>query len=149
VNPVPVAPTVDDDTDLTIAVDLSGPAELRPATPIGPSLIGENSYRKRILNFVESVRPSRGRKEPSRGMIDVAFNAMQAMQDTIADLKLSAYSPDVIVEVPRNACGFFEFWRAEELIVLGRERAAQAFGQAQLSRQPDIDGRAAGADQPD
>ena len=51
---------------------------------------------------------------------------MQAMQDTIADLKLSAYSPDVIVEVPRNACGFFEFWRAEELIALGRGRVEQA-----------------------
>jgi len=60
----------------------------------------------------------------------VAFTSMQAMQDTIARLRLSAYSPDVMVEVPRNACGFFEFWRAEELIALGRERAAQAFAQA-------------------
>ena len=32
----------------------------------------------------------------------------------------------MLVQVPRNACGFFEFWRAEELIALGRERAAQA-----------------------
>jgi len=31
------------------------------------------------------------------------------------DLKLSAYSPEVIVKIPRNACGFFEFWRAKEL----------------------------------
>jgi NTE family protein len=31
-----------------------------------------------------------------------------------------------MVEIPRNACGFFEFWRAEELIALGRERAANA-----------------------
>lgn len=130
VNPVPVAPTLDDATDLTIAVDLSGPPELRPLPPISPSLIGDNSYRRRILKFVESVRSAPGRKEPSRGLLDVAFIAMQTMQDTIADLKLSAYSPDVIVEIPRNACGFFEFWRAEELIALGRERAAQAFAQA-------------------
>ena len=53
--------------------------------------------------------------------------SMQAMQDTISQLRLSAYSPDVLIEIPRNACGFFEFWRAEELIALGRERAAQAF----------------------
>jgi NTE family protein len=111
-------------------VDLSGLPELRPLPPISPSLIGDNSYRRRILKFVESVRPARGRKEPSRGLLDVAFTAMQTMQDTIADLRLSAYSPDVIVEIPRNACGFFEFWRAEELIALGRERAALAFTQA-------------------
>jgi NTE family protein len=106
VNPVPVAPTLDDATDLTIAVDLSGPAELR------------------------AVPPPRGRKEPSRGLLDVAFAAMQTMQDTIADLRLSAYSPDVTIEVPRNACGFFEFWRADELIALGRARAAAAFSEA-------------------
>jgi NTE family protein len=133
VNPVPVAPTLDDATDLTIAVDLSGPPEVRPSPPISPSLIGDNSYRRRIQKFVDSVRPARGREEPSRGLFDVAFTAMQTMQDTIADLKLSAYSPDVIVEVPRNACGYFEFWRAEELIALGRERAARAFGQANTS----------------
>jgi NTE family protein len=52
------------------------------------------------------------------------------MQDTITRLKLAAYSPDVIVDIPRNACGFFEFWRAEELIALGRERAAQGFAKS-------------------
>ena len=130
VNPVPIAPTLDDATDLTIAVDLSGPPESGPVPPTTPSLIGDSSYRRRILKFVESVRPARGRKEPSRGLLDVAFTAMQTMQDTIADLKLLAYSPDVIVEIPRNACGFFEFWRAEELIALGRERAGRAFALA-------------------
>jgi NTE family protein len=50
---------------------------------------------------------------------------MEAMQNTIARLKLAAYAPDV--EIPRNACGFHEFWRAEELIQLGRERTARAF----------------------
>lgn len=132
VNPVPVAPTLDDATDLTVAVDLSGPREASPMPPLGPSLIGDNSYRRRILKFVDAVRPARQRAEPSRGLFDVAFTAMQAMEDTIADLKLSACPPDVMIEIPRNACGFFEFWRAEELIALGRERAARAFAQAGL-----------------
>ncbi len=35
--------------------------------------------------------------------------------------------PDVTVEIPRNACGPHAFWRAEELIALGRDRTAQAF----------------------
>lgn len=130
VNPVPIAPTLDDVTDLTVAVDLSGPSEARPLPPVSASLISDNGYSKRIRSFVDSMRPVRAPKQPSRGLIDVAFISMQAMQDTIARLRLSAYSPDVMIEVPRNACGFFEFWRAEELIALGRERAAQAFAQA-------------------
>jgi NTE family protein len=130
VNPVPVAPTLDDATDLTIAVDLSGPAEVRTVPPVSASLISDNRYRKRILKFVDSVRPPRGTTEPARGLLDVAFTSMQAMQNTIAQLRLAAYPPDVLVEIPRNACGFFEFWRAEELIALGRERIAQAIATA-------------------
>jgi NTE family protein len=127
VNPVPIAPTLDDATDLTIAVDLSGPAETRPLSTQSGSLIADNGYRARILKFIDTVRPTRKTKAPSRGMMNVAMVSMQAMQDTIAKLRMSNYSPDVLIEIPRNACGFFEFWKAEALIALGRERAALAF----------------------
>ncbi len=134
VNPVPVAPTVDDPTDLTIAVDLSGPAEPQPAPAVSASLLTDNRYRRQILKFVDSLRPQRKPDGDGRGLIDVAFASMQTMQDTITRLKLAGCPPDVLVQVPRNACGFFEFWRAEELIELGRARAAQAMATAMQGR---------------
>jgi NTE family protein len=97
VNPLPVAPTLYNATALTIAVDLSGPAEL-----------------------LALARPAK------RGLLNVAFAAMQTMQDTITDLRLSAVAPDVLIKIPRDACGFFEYWRAEEMITLGRQRAEAA-----------------------
>ncbi len=100
VNPVPIGPTLRDATDLTVVVNLSGP-----------------------------VQPSAARhtKKPGRGLLDVAFASMEAMQDTIAQLRLAGYTPQVTVKIPRDACGFFEFWRAAELIDLGYASAAQAF----------------------
>jgi NTE family protein len=127
VNPLPIAPTLEDDTDLTIVVDLGGAPDSRALPQVNASPMNGNSYRKRIARFIDSLNPSRLTAEPRHGLIDVAFVSMETMQDTISQLRLSAYSPDVTVEIPRNACGFFEFWRAEELIDLGRERAAQAF----------------------
>lgn len=127
VNPIPVAPTLNDNTDLTIAVNLSGRAELRPSPPPPTPLSDSNAYRQRIRAFIESLHPSRLPDAPAHGLIDIAFASMEAMQNTIARLKLAAYSPDVIVEIPRNACGFHEFWRAEELIALGHERTVRAF----------------------
>ena len=127
VNPVPVAPTLEDTTDLTIVVDLSGPAAEHPLAANSGSLIKDNSYGSRIRNFLATVRPIRKPKGPSRGMMNVARVSMQAMQDTIAKLRMSNYSPDIVIDIPRNACGFFEFWKAEELIRLGRVRAAHAF----------------------
>lgn len=127
VNPIPIAPTLNDTTDLTIAVSLSGPAEMRPVPPPSTPMVTGNAYRRRIRAFIESLQTTRTPDVPTRGLIDIAFASMQVMQDTIARLKLAAYLPDVTVEIPRDACGFHEFWRAEELIALGYERAAQAF----------------------
>jgi NTE family protein len=127
VNPVPIAPTLEDATDLTVVVNLSGAAEPRVLPPATASLISDNSYRRRIGRFIDGLQAARAPAEPRHGLLDVAFTSMQAMQDTISHLRLSAYAPGVKIEIPRNACGFFEFWRAEELIELGRERAARAF----------------------
>ena len=127
VNPVPIGPTLEDRTDLKVVVNLSGPEESNALPEVSASLIEDNSYRTRIARFIDGLQPSRADTGPRHGLIDVAFLSMQTMQDTIARLRLSTYSPDVTIEIPRNACGFFEFWRAEELIDLGRERAERAF----------------------
>lgn len=132
VNPVPIAPTLGDATDLTVVVNLSGPAEARAAAPVVAAVISDGSYRKRIARFIDGLQPARAPAEPRHGLLDVAFASMQAMQDTISQLRLAGSAPDVTIEIPSNACSFFEFWRAQELIELGRDRAAQAFARRPL-----------------
>jgi len=128
VNPIPIAPTLNDTTDLTIAVNLSGPEEAKPPSPPIPPTRGGAAYRRRIVDFIESLSLARTPDAPSVGLAEIILASIETMQNTIARLKLAAYSPDVTIEVPRNACLFHEFWRAEELIALGRERTARAFG---------------------
>ncbi|RZI44083.1 serine protease [Herbaspirillum sp. HC18] len=128
INPVPIAPTLNDRTDLTIAVNVGGRYESRPPVVESAPIPDENDYGRRIHAFIESLHPSRGAASSMPGMIDVALRSMEAMENTIARLKLAAYSPDVTIEIPRNACRIHEFWRAEEMIALGREKTAKAFG---------------------
>jgi NTE family protein len=131
VNPVPIGPTLQDTTDMTVVVDLSGPAGARAAPRINTRLANNNSYRGRIGKFIDGLQPTRLATEPRHGMLDVAFVSMQTMQDTISQLRLAEYSPDITIQIPRDACSFFEFWRAEELIAMGRECTAQAFAHIQ------------------
>ena len=132
VNPVPIAPTLNDPTDLTIAVNLGGRYE-EAATPEPSAKIPEASpYRQRIAAFIESLHGPRELMPASLGMIDVALRSMEAMENTIARLKLAAYSPDATIEIPRNACRLHEFWRAEEMIALGRAKAEQVLGALHL-----------------
>ncbi|MDE2396743.1 MAG: patatin-like phospholipase family protein [Burkholderiales bacterium] len=133
VNPLPIAPTLDDGTDLTVAVDLSGPPETPPPRPAATAAAEPAGYARRIRGFVGSLSLPRLGEGLSPGMLDIAFVSMQAMQDTITRLRLSSYAPDVTVSIPRNACGYYEFWRADEMIEIGRQRTASAFARFDAS----------------
>jgi NTE family protein len=61
-----------------------------------------------------------------RGLPDVVNGSFDALQGTLTRLRLAVNPPDVLVEIPRNACGALEFYRADELIALGRREAAAA-----------------------
>lgn len=61
-------------------------------------------------------------------MYEIASQAFDAMQNTIARQKLAAYPPDLIIEIPRNACGTLEFFRASEMIDLGYQTAGARLG---------------------
>ncbi|MDO9218377.1 MAG: patatin-like phospholipase family protein [Lacisediminimonas sp.] len=145
VKTVPIAPTLNDTNDQTVVLNQGGAAEAgaepvestdpRLATgasaPAAATTTGklptQDDYAGRIRAFVESLYP-RATAADTPGMIDVALRSMEAMENTIARLKMAAYTPDIIIQIPRNACRIHEFWRAEDLIRLGRERTARAFG---------------------
>ena len=127
-NPVPIGVTRGDATELTIAVNLGARAESAPAPPPWRFPKTEPPRTRRIRAFLDGLQAEQEPAAPTRRLLDIAFGSMQIMQDTIAALKLAADPPDRIVQIPRNACGFHEFWRAAELIALGRDRAARALG---------------------
>lgn len=130
-NPIPIAPTLKDKTDLTIAVNLSAPPVLDSSvTPPAESAVtnDQNRYREKIIQFIDGLQRKVMPVEPEDiGLFDVISKSIDAMQNTIARFKLAAYAPDVVVNIPSNSCAFYEFYRAEELIELGYRKTAETF----------------------
>ena len=129
-NPVPIAPTFNDKSDLTVAVNLGG-SPRENEQPV-KSLTGTNeedlSFQKSLKKFIQDLQGSTKKvRQQSLGMYDVADKAFDAMQGTIARQKIAAYPPDVVIEIPRNACGTLEFDRTAEMIELGYQSAKISF----------------------
>jgi NTE family protein len=132
-NPVPIAPTFNDDTDLTIAVNLGGPLEKKPDKDKRQEsgVAGDASLREKVTRYIDDLQDSiKTRAENDWGVYDIADQAFDAMQSTIARQKLAAYPPDVTIEIARNACGTLEFDRADEMIELGRIKAEESLSHA-------------------
>lgn len=125
-NPIPIAPTLKDKTDITIAVNLSAPPVLEPIEPVPliTPAVNHNSYHQKIIQFIDELQRKVLKEEPEDiGLFDVISKSLDAMQNTIARFKLATYAPDIIINIPSNTCTFYEFYRAEELISLGYKKA--------------------------
>jgi NTE family protein len=131
VNPIPIAPTLRDRTDLTVVVNASAPPAGEHATPFSGEAPDDDAtgiYHQRIVKFIADLTHRRKVKKEEMGLFDILSRSMDIMQDLIARFQLAAYSPDVIIEIPRDVCSVYEMYRARELIELGRARAKTMLG---------------------
>jgi NTE family protein len=121
-NPVPIAPTFNDDSDVTIAVNLGGKPdpELDVAEKAVKPAVKDDDFGQKISDFIEGFDlKTKVVGSRSAGMLEIADRTFDAMQSAIARQQLAAYPPDIELVVPNNACGTLEFDRADEMIQLG------------------------------
>jgi len=132
-NPLPIAPTLNDSTDMTIAVNVS--AKFAPDLDLlrkaPPALKNGNQYRRAITEFINNLQrliqthPPKEAEADKLNMLDVMTRAMDTTQHIITRFHLATYSPDAVIDIPRNVCGFYEFHRAQELIDIGYRKAGE------------------------
>ncbi|RJG09637.1 alpha/beta hydrolase [Pseudomonas cavernicola] len=54
-------------------------------------------------------------------LLELVNQSFEVMQTSLAQYKIAGYPPDILINVPRRVCRFFEFYKAPELIELGRQ----------------------------
>jgi len=137
-NPVPISPTTEDETDLTIAVNLGGAPESESESESENENESESesesesdlSFQDGIKKFLKRFQNDEDTSESKKwGMYEVANKSLDTMQGAIARYKLAECPPDIEIKIARNACGTYDFDRAKEMIQLGYEKAESALRQ--------------------
>ena len=136
--PVPIAATRQMHADVVVAVEVNAINPHRPwmqgdkviAKP-APTPAGEG-YRARVSAFIESITAGFAERRdtpavpPSPGLVDLMARSLDTMQAQLGRMQLAMDPPDIVIRVPRDSAMFYEFWRAPELIDIGREAATEA-----------------------
>ncbi|MGH8216196.1 MAG: patatin-like phospholipase family protein [Rhodanobacteraceae bacterium] len=124
-NPLPLTPLLQSPSDYTMAINVNGAPEALPVIArVQPK--PRKGLRSKIAAYVKRTiaHHVEGRSEP--GWTATLTQALDLMQENLTSFRLAADRPDLVIEVPRNASAVYEFYRAAELIELGRERAQRA-----------------------
>ncbi len=140
-NPVPVTPLLREHYDLLVAVSLEGPRRAA-ATPPAPAVPGP--YRQRIAGFVQHLLghgdgagAAAPAGPPMPGLLGLFTQSLELMQGNLARLRLAAYRPDLLIELPCDCCAVYEFYRAGEMIALGHAEAARTLADWQRTHGAD------------
>ncbi len=124
-NPLPIAPTISDSTDLTIAVSLNAMNTKKYKIDMKQKEKKQQTNMKKIFFEISQKAGQLITKEQktsyeNMGMFGIMGRTIDIMQNAILESKMAGYMPDIVIGIPNNACGFYEFDRAYELIELGK-----------------------------
>jgi NTE family protein len=143
--PLPIAATRLSDAHRLIAVDMHGwpqrpPGELAHVNGNG----AHDSIGERVGDWFERKLGHAARTSGLHldgdaldrdavagiGLSEMMARALDTMQAQIARVQLALDPPELVIRIPRDACLFYEFWRAAELIDVGRREADKALDAA-------------------
>lgn len=127
--PLPIAATRLSDAHRLIAVDMHGWPQRPPGEPARDTDVasGELSPTARLGAWVEKQM---GGRPDEIGLSEILARALDTMQAQIARVQLALAPPELVIRIPRDACLFYEFWRAKELAEIGRIEADKALDAA-------------------
>ncbi len=123
-NPLPIAPTMSDRSDLTIAVNLYGPDIVQEMPEVEQRY---DSLVERLASRAKQVIRERLKEQQERmhafSILDQSFDVMQR---SLTQYRIGGYPPDIMIDLPKNICKTFDFHKAEMLIEAGRRAAREA-----------------------
>lgn len=128
VNPLPLNLVHRDKTDLVVAVNINSGSQAAKAD--GPVINKEKAAYEKMLDAFRTQILKMDVKAEERiekfGFFDLITKSYDMTQDRLTELMISIHKPDIVVEVSRDACGIFEFYRANEIIDEGRRALEKA-----------------------
>ena len=78
-----------------------------------------NKYINKIQNAINNITPKN--KTDKIGYYNLLNKTTSLMIQKVSELTLEKYQPDVLIEIPRNAFGTYEFYKSKEIIEFGRK----------------------------
>lgn len=132
-NPLPILPCVSAHTDMVIAVDLNAdvpvPEYMKKKHKVSSSdkKVWYNNLLDIAGQWLEN-KNSNARKQADEnlGKLEILNQVFEVMSASLTRYKIAGYPPDLLIKMPMTSCEMYEFYRAQEIIDMGRRIADEA-----------------------
>jgi len=126
-NPLPMNLVSKEAGDWVVAVNINANIPYQPTNPMADK---EPSAYLKMFTAIQSSFPKFDTKTESLAnlsLFDILNKSYDLTQDRLTELMIDIYKPDLVINISRDACGVFEFYRANEIIEEGRNAFHRAY----------------------
>lgn len=120
-DPLPIASASSQDADIIIAVNLN--ANIQNTYKVEKPEKEQNKLYQKTMQLLDKVIDTAKEKE-SIDIFYILNKSLDATQSIIIENTIREHQPDLMIDIPRDACESYEFDRAYEMIEIGK-RATQ------------------------
>ena len=133
-NPLPLNLVKKRDDTIVVAVNLNGTNAEPPAVEIAEDAAEKSNNPEESTDMISrfkkyfssiakesAIEKEKPEELPNLSWYEILSASYDASLDRLADMMIMVHPPDVLIEIPRNTCSVFEFYRAEELIKAGEQ----------------------------
>jgi len=126
-NPIPINRVKRHDNDILIVVNVG--ADKTGTTPLVSESLSEidkkhNKYLTKIHETINNIIPKNNTDK--LGYYNLLNKTTSLMLQKISEFTLEKYKPDILIEIPKTAFGTYDFYKANEIIDVGKNAAIQA-----------------------
>ncbi len=127
-NNVPISNVARTEDDILVAVNVNADISMKKKQePKEEVQKKENAYQKWINDFSDFVRSNHPKeKKESLGFLTLIDKTIYTGMQKLAYYSINNGKPDILINVSRDACGTYDFYKAKELIEIGRQAAKKA-----------------------
>ena len=126
INNLPISNAIRTEGDLLVAVTVNAriPAVSRQKT-MEEKKTKESIYSSKMKVLQDYFNISKPKDKKSKiGYFNILTNSFDMMLNRLQMDTVKLYNPDIFIEIPHSTCSLFDFYRAEELVDIGRHIAA-------------------------
>lgn len=127
-NNVPISHAKRIDDDLLIAVHVNSEMPLhRPNNSLNHDTKKESAYLKKLKDFKTQFNKIYSKeKSEELGYFDIFNSTINLLTYQLSMIAIEKNPPDILIKISRESCGIFDFYKAEELVEMGRDAAKKS-----------------------
>ena len=128
INNMPISHAKRISNDILVAVNVNANIPVyKPAISKKERDANQSVYQKKIKDFYRHLRKDIPLNHDEKlGYFDLINKTINLMTYRITQMSLENYSPDIVVNVSRDSCSMYDFYKAEEMVEIGRHAAVES-----------------------